>query len=1096
MIYKCKMCGGELDILGNEHICKCPFCGTTQTIPEVDKEKTLALFNRATDLLQAFEYDKASSIYEQINIYQGACAEAYWGICLCKYGVEYVEDPKTFRRIPTCHRINAFSILNDKEYLKAIELADSISKEYYISEATYIDKVQKKIIDISRKEKPYDIFICYKETDDIGGKTEDSLIAEDIYNSLIRNGYNVFFSKISLKDKIGQEYEPYIYAALNSATIMILIGTRKDYFNSPWVKNEWIRFFDMMNRNKKYLIPCYKNMLPKDMPKELVNLQSINLGEIGFDYDLIRGINKLLPHKTDDGQKNNGTESFEEKMIQLKKYIKKGEFKLAENLCEELLLYNKNISIVLFYKFLCLCKVNEIEFVETIHCYRDIKERNIDDNVLFAKNNQIFLSAYEKAKEQDKEYLDSFLTRIEELKNDKKRQKKWEEYQSAIELKKNAKTLSDFRKLIQKFKDLGDFEDSKKQLAFYENKIYEEDLKKTIYDYLLASIRPFMSYAEREKIVEGFEYLDDYEDAKKYVNSFYRNSSKKEVASKDMVLEEISSIKLDLGKINNELKKIIERINADYSKDVAYYDDISKKKRGDILRLSEELSKCGIFERSKKSVLKDKIREAEQEYQAHKNDTNIVINKLTEEKNDKIQIVEREYFVKRQELESRISKLQEIIDNETKEEIIKNSEIDYWKLDKSFLVSDSLGYVIHVFKLGKYPQGKVVSKGLIDILEKEHPDSNGIYSFFGLEFVKRKNNYYVILPIEWTVEDCSNSQNGSNILLSSRKIIDFKPTFLLNGIKTENIDSDFEGILSNKITGLAVSNYNVSHIREWLNNDFYCKCFNEDEKQMIVTTIIDNGPETVVDETNEHCCNNCEDNVFLPSYRLLRHTSYGKEKTIDDYLNIKEKNVYEANSSFAKKELTIGIDINKELCVREFDVGTSDINLLIEFFRRIGERNNFEINLIELSDLKKNINQENYYKSEYLFGAGETDYVHGVVDDYEDATDEYSPNERVNKKIFRKISNKKEIIKKINFSTILTRSPTTDGKYFVHFDVNVGEYNDFAELDYDELNSREDIERDYFSFYFGIKPFITISFNKKQEIISENEFFKDNSCNI
>ena len=94
------MCGGELDIAGKEHICECPFCGVTQTIPNVDEEKTLQLYNRATFLLKSCEYDKASSIYEKIIADQGEQAEAYWGLCLCKYGIEYVNDPKTGKKIP------------------------------------------------------------------------------------------------------------------------------------------------------------------------------------------------------------------------------------------------------------------------------------------------------------------------------------------------------------------------------------------------------------------------------------------------------------------------------------------------------------------------------------------------------------------------------------------------------------------------------------------------------------------------------------------------------------------------------------------------------------------------------------------------------------------------------------------------------------------------------------------------------------------------------------------------------------------------------------------------------------------------------------
>ena len=31
-------------------------------------------------------------------------AEAYWSIVLCRYGIEYVEDPATHKRIPTVNR--------------------------------------------------------------------------------------------------------------------------------------------------------------------------------------------------------------------------------------------------------------------------------------------------------------------------------------------------------------------------------------------------------------------------------------------------------------------------------------------------------------------------------------------------------------------------------------------------------------------------------------------------------------------------------------------------------------------------------------------------------------------------------------------------------------------------------------------------------------------------------------------------------------------------------------------------------------------------------------------------------------------------------
>ena len=160
MIYKCKMCGGDLEVTGNEKTIICSYCGTSQTVPNVDEEKTLQLYNRATYLLSINEYDKASGIYEKIIADQGEQAEAFWGLCLCKYGIEYVDDPLTKKKIPTCHRMQYTSILDDVDYKEALDRADEIQKSVYREEAEAIAAIQKGILDISNKEDPFDVFIC------------------------------------------------------------------------------------------------------------------------------------------------------------------------------------------------------------------------------------------------------------------------------------------------------------------------------------------------------------------------------------------------------------------------------------------------------------------------------------------------------------------------------------------------------------------------------------------------------------------------------------------------------------------------------------------------------------------------------------------------------------------------------------------------------------------------------------------------------------------------------------------------------------------------------------------------------------------------
>lgn len=295
MILKCKMCGGDLVLNGEKTIIECEYCGTQQTIPNTDNEKKTNLFNRANRLRMSAEFDKAAGVYESIVAEFPEEAEAYWGLCLCAYGIEYVDDPATGKKIPTCHRTSAESIMDSSNFEMACEYADVVAKRLYRSEAREIDRLQKDILSIVSNESPYDVFICYKETGEDGGRTEDSVIAQDIYDALRAKNMKVFFARITLEDKIGQQYEPYIYAALHSSKVMLAIGTCFEHFDAVWVKNEWSRFLDMMKEDRtKVLVPCYKGLDVYDIPKEMRALQAQDMGKLGFMQDLVRGVEKIV----------------------------------------------------------------------------------------------------------------------------------------------------------------------------------------------------------------------------------------------------------------------------------------------------------------------------------------------------------------------------------------------------------------------------------------------------------------------------------------------------------------------------------------------------------------------------------------------------------------------------------------------------------------------------------------------------------------------------------------------------------------------------------------------------------------------------------
>ena len=292
---KCKMCGGDLELTPDVTVAECPYCGTKQTVPNADNDKKMTLFSRANRLRFNNEFDKAAGVYETIIGEFPEEAEAYWGLVLCKYGIEYVDDPATAKKIPTCHRSSFDSVMEDENLELAMEYADAVAKRMYREEAKQIEEIRKGILEVSSKEDPYDVFICYKETDEFGERTLDSVLAQDIYNELTEKGYRVFFSRITLEDKLGQEYEPYIFAALHSARVMLAVGTSYEHYDAVWVKNEWSRYLQLMAAGeKKTLIPCYKDLDAYDMPKEFAKLQAQDLGKVGAMQDLVRGGEKIL----------------------------------------------------------------------------------------------------------------------------------------------------------------------------------------------------------------------------------------------------------------------------------------------------------------------------------------------------------------------------------------------------------------------------------------------------------------------------------------------------------------------------------------------------------------------------------------------------------------------------------------------------------------------------------------------------------------------------------------------------------------------------------------------------------------------------------
>ncbi len=460
-IIKCKMCGGDIELSADKTYGTCDSCGSTMTFPKVADEQRANLFNRANHFRRQNEFDKAVSAYERILDQDDADAEAHWGVVLSRFGIEYVEDPVTHERIPTCHRVQATSILTDADYLAALEHApDSYSRSLYEAEAKHIAEIQKGILAISAQEKPYDVFICYKESTDGGSRTKDSTLAQDIYYQLTQEGYKVFFSRITLEEKLGQQYEPYIFAALNSAKVMLVIGTKPEYFDAVWVKNEWSRYLALMKQDRsRLLIPCYRDMDAYDLPDELSALQSQDMSKIGFMQDLIRGVKKVLGGEAEQKvpQETTNAPGVNSLIKRARLFLEDSDFASADEYTEKVLDIDPECAEAYLIKLLVTRQLTNESGLEADRQSLE-HDSNYTKALRFAKGEQkTTYAAYEQAIQQN--------IAAYQLEAD---------YQHAMKLYQNASVEQGYLAAAKAFAALGDYQDARQMAASSKEKAQQK----------------------------------------------------------------------------------------------------------------------------------------------------------------------------------------------------------------------------------------------------------------------------------------------------------------------------------------------------------------------------------------------------------------------------------------------------------------------------------------------------------------------------------------------------------------------------------------------------------------------------------------------
>lgn len=292
--FKCKMCGGYIELDDDRSVYDCKCCGSRQTVPS-DIEELLKILNRANGKRIKGEFAEAEADFKTAILEYPGEAEGYWGLCLCKYGITYETSGETAERYACSQRTSLDSVFDDINYKNALERCDEDAKEVLRAEAETIDALQVEAFRQNGVNASCDVIICYLEKDSDGLKTSDAVLSQGIYNELVGIGLKVVLMGSSLKERLGSVYNSYVDGALNSSKVMIAVGTSNSNFYSEDVRGLWSSYIDYAGDNdSKSLFVCYKEMGSDELPGEFDGIKSYDAKSHSGLKDLIGEVEHFI----------------------------------------------------------------------------------------------------------------------------------------------------------------------------------------------------------------------------------------------------------------------------------------------------------------------------------------------------------------------------------------------------------------------------------------------------------------------------------------------------------------------------------------------------------------------------------------------------------------------------------------------------------------------------------------------------------------------------------------------------------------------------------------------------------------------------------
>lgn len=272
------------------------------------------------------EFNKASQ-YSQTQ------ADALFGKALAQCKIQLIYDKEKACYQPILHEIYDSLLSKNPAYQESVRLCSIERKTTYERFCNKVESIQTTFKKYEEQGVDYDCFICVKVTDEKGNDTEDKLVADKIYDKFSRPGnkLTIFYSPKSIP--VGCDDEVYILYALYKARCMIVVCLNKNYLDTPWVQNEYIRFdsFRRYNNNFPTSLTIAFDCKPiKTLPGIERNFEGIDL-RLSEDKEIKEEVFGQIKDFVNAGK----IADCDEKLEKARKNLKRAETKLNET--EEIL---------------------------------------------------------------------------------------------------------------------------------------------------------------------------------------------------------------------------------------------------------------------------------------------------------------------------------------------------------------------------------------------------------------------------------------------------------------------------------------------------------------------------------------------------------------------------------------------------------------------------------------------------------------------------------------------------------------------------------------------------------------------------------------